>query len=97
MTSREKEVVDFLEGLVNKRYNLETLGEELSKHFNEEIKPEFVGIDQDDDDGLTDWNIMFNSENEDTYGYFDIYVLMMRREGWDGSTFMITEIGFEFD
>jgi len=96
MTPRQKVVVIFLEGLVHKRYNLDSLNEELSKHFNEEIKAEFVNQDDEEND-LTDFNIMFDSTNEETYGYFDIYVLMMRREGFDGSTFMITEVGYEFE
>jgi hypothetical protein len=40
---------------------------------------------------------MFNSENEDTFGYFDIYMLKMRNSQFDGSTFHVTEIGYEFE
>ena len=96
MTPRKKQVIDFLEGLVHKRFNIETLNEELSKHFNEKITAGFVNED-DDDNELADWNIMFDSENEDTYGYFDIYVLKMRRAGFDGADFLVTEVGYEFD
>ena len=42
MTPRKKQVIDFLEGLVQKRFNMETLNEELSKHFNEKITAGFV-------------------------------------------------------
>ena len=40
---------------------------------------------------------MFNSEKEETYGYFDIYILKMRNVGYDGAEFMVTEIGYEFE
>ncbi len=96
MTSRQKEVVNFLENLVTKRFNLKTLNEVLSKEFGETIECEIVN-DDDESNDLSDWNIMFNSEQEETYGYFDIYVLKMRRIGFDGSTFYVTEIGFEFE
>jgi hypothetical protein len=40
---------------------------------------------------------MFNSDNEETYGYFDMYVLMHKRPSYDGATFYVTEIGYEFE
>ena len=95
MTTVQQEAVIFLENLVHKRFNLETLNQELSKHFREDIKADFV--DEENEVGLGDWNIMFNSEKEETYGYFDIYVLKMRNVGFDGSEFMVTEIGYEFE
>jgi hypothetical protein len=95
MTSRHKQVVQFLEGLVGRRFNLETLNKKLSKHFGEDIKAEFV--DNENDEVLADWNIMFNSEQDDTYGYFDIYVLKMRRQGFDKAEFYVTEVGYEFE
>jgi hypothetical protein len=101
MTPRKKEVVKFLESLVGQRFNLDTLNANLSKHFNETIRVENVSqgrIDSgESDDELTDWNLMFNSENQETYGYFDIYMLPMRRQGFDGATFYVTEVGYEFD
>jgi hypothetical protein len=101
MTPRKKEVVKFLESLVGQRFNLDTLNANLSKHFNETIRVENVSqgrIDSgESDDELTDWNLMFNSENQETYGYFDIYMLPMRRAGFDGATFYVTEVGYEFD
>lgn len=96
MTPRHKQVVKFLEGLVGQRFNLDTLNEKLSKHFGEKIKCEFVN-ENDDTNELVDWNIMFNCESSDTYGYFDIYVLKMRRPGFDGSDFYVTEVGYEFE
>ena len=96
MTARHKRVVDFLEGLVGHRFNLGTLNAKLTNHFGVEIKAEFVNED-DETNELADWNIMFNSESSDTYGYFDIYVLKMRRPSFDGSDFYVTEVGYEFE
>jgi hypothetical protein len=101
MTPRKQEVVKFLESLVGQRFNLDTLNANLSKHFNETIRVENVSqgrIDSgESDDELTDWNLMFDSEKDETYGYFDIYMLPMRRAGFDGATFYVTEVGYEFD
>ena len=96
MTKRQKKVVNFLEKLVGERFNLETLNATLSEHFGEDIKADFVN-ENDESNDLSDWNIMFDSEKEETYGYFDIYVLKMRRPGFDGSEFYITEVSYEFD
>ena len=101
MTPRKKEAVKFLEGLVHNRFNMDTLQAKLSEHFNEEIHVENVSqnrIDSgEEDDELVDWNLMFDSKNQETYGYFDIYILPMRRAGFDGATFYVTEVGYEFD
>lgn len=96
MTKRHEEVVNFLEDLVGNRFNLETLNAKLSEHFGEDIKADFVN-ENDESNDLTDWNIMFNSEQEETYGYFDIYVLKMRRQGYNGAEFYVTEVGYEFE
>jgi hypothetical protein len=96
LTQKQIEIVDFLESLVGQRFNMETLTKELSKAFDEEIEAEIVN-DEDETNTLSDWNIMFNSENEDTFGYFDIYMLKMRNALFDGSTFYVTEIGYEFE
>ena len=101
MTPRKQQVVNFLESLVGQRFNTESLEAYLSENFNEEIKVENVSqgrIDSgEEDDELADWNLMFNSENQETYGYFDIYMLPMRRAGFDGATFYVTEVSYEFD
>ena len=96
MTKRQKEVVEFLQNLVGRRFNLNTLKQVLSEEFEEDIVCEIVN-EFDDDNTLTDWNIMFDSHKEETYGYFDIYMLKMRRPGFDDSTFYVTEIGYEFE
>ena len=103
-TPRQLEVIDFLEKLVTKRFNMETLTKKLSEFFQEPITLENntqARIDSGDftcdDDLPADYNLMFNLEREDQYGYFDIYMLPMRREGFDGSTMYITEVAYEFD
>jgi len=101
MTPRKREVAKFLESLVGQRFNTDTLNDELSRVFNEDIKVSNVSqerIDRgEDDDELSDWNLMFNSTKDETYGYFDIYVLLMRRAGFDGAEFYVTEVSYEFD
>ncbi len=101
MTPRKKEAVKFLESLVGQRFNTATLESKLTEHFNEKIEVYNASqgrIDSgEDDDELSDWNLMFDSKNQETYGYFDIYMLPMRREGFDGANFYVTEVGFEFD
>jgi hypothetical protein len=104
LTPRQQEVVKFLESLVTQRYNMETLTKKLSEFFQEPIELENntqARIDSGDftcdDDLPADYNLMFNLEREDQYGYFDIYMLPMRREGFDGSTMYITEVAYEFD
>lgn len=95
MTPKQKEVVNFLESLVGMRYNMESLTKVLSRYFNEPIKATFT--DEENEKDLTDYNIVFDSHKEETYGYFDVYVLKMRKPGFDGSEFYVTEIGYEFE
>jgi ASC-1-like (ASCH) protein len=100
LTDKQKKIVSELESLVGQRFSEERLNETLSKMFNEQIKVENVSqsrIDNGEEDDLADFNLMFNSEQEETYGYFDIYMLPMRKAGFDGSTMYITEISYEFE
>lgn len=94
MTEEQKRVVNELEKLVGCRFSEASLSEAVSDIFKEEIE---VSDCTNFDNEPTDYNYMFNSEKEDTYGYFDIYVLKMLREGFDGSTLYVTEIGYEFE
>jgi hypothetical protein len=101
MTPRKQDAVKFLESLVGQRFNTATLESKLTEHFNEKIEVYNASqgrIDSgEDDDELSDWNLMFDSKNQETYGYFDIYMLPMRRTGFDGADFYVTEVGVEFD
>jgi hypothetical protein len=103
MKKTRREIVDFLENLVHKRESMESLNEKLSRFFGKKI--EVCNVSQsreeseDDQDELTDWNLMFAFESEDDDDNpvdGDIYMLPMRREGFDGATMLITEVGYEF-
>lgn len=103
-TPRQLEVIDFLEQLVHNRFSTESLNKKLSDFFGEPIEVENNTQDRIenldftcDEDLPADFNLMFNLEREDQYGYFDIYMLPMRREGFDGSTMYITEVAYEFE
>lgn len=91
-TPRQLEVIDFLEQLVHNRFSIESLNKKLSDFFGEPIE-----VKEANSEDLADYNLMFNLEREDQYGYFDIYMLPMRRTGFDGSTMYITEIAYEFE
>jgi len=99
----KKEIIEFLEGLVHNRFSLESLNEKLSTFFGKKIEVYNASqgrIDSgEDDDELTDWNLMVAFESEDENANpvdGDIYFLPMRREGFDGATMYITEVGYEF-
>lgn len=103
-TERQTEVIDFLENLVHRRFSEERLNEVLTMFFQEPIVVENntqVRIDNLDfgceEDLPADFNLMFATTKEEQYGDFDIYMLPMRRAGFDDSTMYITEVGYEFD
>jgi len=92
----QNEIVQFLNSLEHNRFNIETLTKTLSDFFNTEIEIENVSEINDDDD-CVDWNLMFNIEDgTEQSGFYDIYILKMRRPGFDGATMFVTEVGFEF-
>jgi len=98
-----KETIEFLEGLLHNRFSIETLNKKLSEFFEEKVEVFNASqgrIDSgEDDDELTDWNLLFNIEgfSNPSAGYFDIYFLPMRREGFDGATMYVTEVSYEFN
>lgn len=92
-TERQQECIAFLENLVHRRFSQEKLNEVLSMFFGEEIVLETAS----EYELPTDFNLIFNLERKDQYGYFDIYMLPMRTEGYDGSTMYITEVSYEFE
>lgn len=93
---KEIEIEVALEDLVGKRFNKETLEAKLSTIFK---KPITVEDTSKDDDELADFNLLTNFDNEETdiFGYADIYYLPMRREGFDGAIWYITEVAVEFE
>lgn len=92
-TPRQLEVIDFLEQLVHSRFSTESLNKSLSDFFEQPIEVQEANLEY----VLSDFNLMFSIETEEDYGYFDIYMLPMRREGFDGSTMYITEVAYEFE
>jgi hypothetical protein len=98
--SKTQETINFLKGLVHHRFSLESLNKKLSDFFGEKVEVYNASqgrIDNgEDDDDLADWNLMFGIEHEELFVDVDIYFLPMRREGFDGATMYITEVGYEF-
>jgi hypothetical protein len=96
----QQETINFLESLVHSRFSLESLNKKLSDFFGEKVKVYNASqgrIDNgEDDDELADWNLMFGFESDELFVDGDIYFLPMRREGFDGATMYITEVGYEF-
>jgi len=96
----KQEVIIFLEELVHNRFSIDSLTENLTTFFGEKVEVYNASqgrIDSgEDDDGLVDWNLMFTFESEDLLVDGDIYFLPMRREGFDGATMYVTEVGYEF-
>lgn len=98
----QQEIRDFLEGLVWNRFSLPQLNKKLSDFFQEKL--ELYNASQgridngEDDDGLADWDLMFNLEREDEYELFgDVYVLPTREIDEDGNVrYYVTEVGYDF-
>lgn len=96
----QQEVISFLEGLVGQRFSMQSLNDKLERVFNQKVELENISLlreQENDDDDLADYNLMFNIEDgSEQSGYFDIYMLPMRRKGFDGADMYITEVGYEF-
>ena len=93
-TEKQKQIILALENLVHSRFNQETLEKKLSDIFNETIKLEEAYIDVDT---LADWNLIFESKQEEIGGIFDIYILKHKNTDIQGNTMYVTEVGYEFD
>jgi hypothetical protein len=93
MTEKQTAIVIALEHLVQRRFNKESLEKELSRIFGQPITLE---LGCEDVDYLSDWNYMFNVENDEIGGDFDIYVLMHRNKDIWGNTMYVTEVGYDF-
>lgn len=96
----QQEIISFLEGLVGQRFSMQSLNDKLERVFKQKVELENTSLlreQQQDDDDLADYNLMFNIEDgSEQSGYFDIYMLPMRRKGFDGADMYITEVGYEF-
>ena len=95
-----QEVISFLEGLVGQRFNMQSLNDKLEKVFNQKVELQNTSLlreQENDDDDLADYNLMFNIEDgSEQSGFFDIYMLPMRRKGFDDADMYITEVGYAF-
>ncbi len=96
-------IKDTLEALVGKRFTKESLEAHLSQKFG--VTQTLDDISKDDDE-LGDWNLLGcidkvypvkHDYSVSVYGYYDIYFLKMKQEGFDGNNIYITEIGIEFE
>ena len=96
MDKLQKQIATLLEELVGKRFNEETLNKRLTDIFQWNIKVEDISNKEDE---LSDYNFVFGFGDIDSelYGYGDIYFLKMRNEGWDSSTFYVTEVSIDFE
>jgi len=96
MDKLQKQIATYLEELVGKRFNEETLNKRLSDILQWEVKVEDIS---DKEDELADYNFVFGFGNavSELYGYGDIYFLKMRREGFYGATFYVTEVNVDFE
>ena len=92
MTDQQSQIVQKLEDLVNNRFTLLTLNDMLNEIFGEEIEIEDT-TDSKDDNDFSDYNLLFESKNENTYGWFDIYYLKTRED----DVIYITEVSYEFE
>ena len=93
---KEIEIEVALEELVGQRFNKETLEAKLSTLFKQPITVEDTSRE---DDELSDYNLLtsFDNKEDDLFGYVDIYFLPMRKEGFDGAVWYITEIAVQFE
>lgn len=93
---KQVEIELALEDLVGQRFNKETLEAKLSTIFKEPITVEDI---TKEDDELADHNLLFEfgRENNEVCGYVDLYFLPMRRAGFDGAIWYITEIAVQFE
>ena len=96
MTELQKQIATYLEELVGQRFNEETLNKRLSDIFQFDVKVEDTSRE---DDELADYNFVFGfgDIDDELYGYGDIYFLKMRREGFDNTTFYVTEVNVDFE
>lgn len=97
---QQQEIISFLERLVGQRFSMQSLNDKLERVFKQKVELQNTSLlreQENDDDDLADYNLMFNIEDgSEQSGYFDIYMLPMRRKGFDGADMYITEVGYEF-
>lgn len=86
------EIMEFLEDLQTRRFNMESLESELNTFFDYEGK---LLYDDEIDELVTDFRFLYSKPYEDLNLDIEIYFLIMRAPGFDGSDVYITETLFE--
>jgi|688.fasta_scaffold1172198_2 hypothetical protein len=87
----QAEIIKFLNSLVHCRFDERTLTNELSEFFD--CKVELFKSDYES----PDYNYCFNIDTDDLFLDVDIYYLIQKNASFDGSTFYITEVSYEFN
>jgi len=87
------DIIKFLNSLVHNRFNEETLTNKLSEFFDYKVKL-FIS-----DYESPDYSYCFNidKDKDDLYLDVDIYYLNQKNTSFDGSTFYITEVSYDFN
>ena len=85
------EIYEFLEDLPTRRFTTNSLENELNTFFEYEST---LDIDTELEDSDTDFRFLYSVPYEHLNVDIDIYFLKMRTEGFDGSTYYITETSF---
>lgn len=97
MTNKQISVMNQLNGLIHKRFNIDTLREKLRDIFGIN---NITIYSYEDECWTGDWYYSFGIDDDELGGYFVIYYLMMRpqlEEDDDGLRFYVTEVAIEFD
>lgn len=88
----EKFIIEALENLVNRRFNIETLKKELDEIFDTNV--ELYSSDSEMVELLGDSCYTFAIG--DDFGVFDIYYLPHKYTDENGNDFYVTGVGYSF-
>lgn len=92
MLKEETDILSFLEDLPTRRFTSEMLENELNTFFEYEGT---LDIDTELEDSDTDFRFLYSVPYGDTFVDIEIYFLKMRAEGYDGSTYYITDTSYD--
>jgi hypothetical protein len=93
-----KDVIKVLEGLVHRRFSLESLEVMLQNELYLDKHLGLVDVTADKDEcDTSDHNLMVNLDAHGIFCDIDIYFLPLRKTSEFGDTILVTEVGYEFD
>ena len=92
MTAKQASIAKAMEALVGERFTLLTLNDMLNEMFGESLTIVDT-TDSKDENDFSDNTLLFESTNDDTYGFFDIYYLNTRED----DVIYITEVSYDFN